>query len=253
MQPLLSVVIPNYNELENLKRGVLDQVFDYLRQKKYSYEVIICEDNSTDGSREFIREYGKNEPRLIVLENEHIGKAGGLKVGISAATGKYILTTDMDQSTPFSEIDKLMSYIDQGYAAIIGSRGRQREASTIFRRIASNIFILFRRSLLLGDIVDTQCGFKLYQSDILKKIFPKLGNFSSNKKVTGWVVSAFDVELLFMIEKMGGKIKEVPVEWRNEDTSSSKSRKFIKESLDMLKQISRVKLLDIQGKYEKLV
>jgi dolichyl-phosphate beta-glucosyltransferase len=64
-------------------------------------------------------------------------------------------------------------------------------------------------------------------------------------------VSAFDVELLFLAEKKGYRLKEVDVNWEDEDVSTSKSKNFVTESLDMLKQILRVKLNDIQGRYSQ--
>jgi len=63
-------------------------------------------------------------------------------------------------------------------------------------------------------------------------------------------VSAFDVELLFLAEKQGAKLKEVEVFWQDEDVSTTKSKNFINESLDMLKQILAVKRNDVQGKYD---
>lgn len=252
MTPKLSIVIPNYNEMANLKAGVLDRVNDYLKTAPFTWEVIINEDDSTDGSREFIDLFVTKHPGFILLKNSHLGKAGGLKAGIEKANGKFILTTDMDQSTPLKEVEKLLPLAEDGFEAVIGSRGRKRDSFSLSRVISSNLFLLFRRALLLHDIIDTQCGFKLYESKKLKSLFPKLSNFETTKEIKGWVVSAFDVELLFMVEKTGGKIKEVEVEWRNEDLSESKSRKFVKESLDMLKQILKVKWRDIRGDYETL-
>ena len=247
--PYLSIIIPNYNEMANLQSGALDKVIKYLKKAKFTWEVIISDDNSTDGSREFIEKYIHKQAGFTLLHNSHTGKAGALKNGIARAKGKYILFADMDQSTPLSEVEKLLPWFSQGFNVVIGSRGQQRNSS-LFRQIVSRVFFTFRRSVLLSDIVDTQCGFKAFETKTLKNTFPKLSNFDKQGSVKGWVVSAFDVELLFMLCKKGENIKEVNVNWKDEDTSTSKPRNFAKESIDMVRQLMRVKLRDIQGEYE---
>jgi len=248
-QPYLSIVIPNYNEIANLRSGSLDKVASFLGKAKYSFEVIISDDNSTDGSLEFLKNFVSSHSDFRLLKNSHTGKAGALKNGIEKANGRYILFTDMDQSTPLSEIDKLLPWFNKGYKAVIGSRGKKRDTS-FFRQVTAIAFLTFRKLLLLRDIVDTQCGFKAFESTLLKNIFPQLSNFNNVEIAKGWKVSAFDVELLFLIEKQGEKIKEVTVNWHDEDISTSKSKNFLTESLDMLKQILKVKIKDLKGGYE---
>lgn len=83
----------------------------------------------------------------------------------------------------------------------------------------------------------------------LKKIFPKLSVLNDTSRVFGWRVTAFDVELLFLAQKVGFKIKEVPVVWQDEDVSTGKGRSFVKESRQMLEQIINVRKNDWLGKY----
>lgn len=249
-KPFLSIIIPNYNEAANLEAGALKKVIDYLKTAKFSYEVILSDDSSTDKSPEFLEKFVKNHLEFRLLKNPHTGKAGAIKSGIEASIGEYILFTDMDQSTPLPEIDKLIPWFEKGYRAVIGSRGRKRQAS-LFRQIAAVSFLTFRKTLLLSQITDTQCGFKAFEANLLKKTFPKLSNFDKVEVTKGWKVSAFDVELLFLIEKQGEKIKEVRVNWRDEDLSTNKSRNFLTESIDMLKQILKVKIKNLKGEYDQ--
>ena len=74
--------------------------------------------------------------------------------------------------------------------------------------------------------------------------------FKEAKKIKGWRVGAFDVELLFIAQKRGYKIAEVKVEWKDKDVAEGKQRKFLKESKEMLKEILRVKINDLRGKYD---
>lgn len=249
----LSVIIPCYNEVGNLKRGVLKEVYDFLKTKKFSWEVIISDDGSTDESRELARKQINNWKNFRLLENPHGGKPSTLLHGIKSARGKYILFTDMDQSTPLDQVDKLLRYAKKGYEVVIGSRGLQRKNFPIYRRLGAVVFMAFRKSLILPEINDTQCGFKLFKADLLKKSFPKLDSFKRKENVKGWKVTSYDVELLHIIKKMRKKIKEVRVVWNDEDKSGSKGghlQRYIRESMEMFKQILRVKLNDFRGHYD---
>jgi hypothetical protein len=158
----------------------------------------------------------------------------------------------MDQSTPLKEVEKLLPWFDKDFQVVYGSRGKMRKNFPLTRQITSWGFRFVRGLFLLHDVVDTQCGFKSLDIKVAKQIFPLLEVIRSPKAISkGWSVSAFDVELLFLAEKYGYKLKEVDVNWRDEDTSTGKGKNFINESLDMLKQIARVKLNDLQGKYDQ--
>ena len=97
---MLSVVIPSYNEMGNLRKGTLTKVQKYLDKQNYDYEVIVVDDGSTDGSREFAKDFSDEEKEFRLIENSHSGKAGAVTTGMLEAKGDYILFTDMDQATP---------------------------------------------------------------------------------------------------------------------------------------------------------
>jgi len=112
-------------------------------------------------------------------------------------------------------------------------------------------FLTARRALLLRNIIDTQCGFKALKREAALKVFPKLQFFQEwDKEIRGWRVSAFDVELLFIAQKMGYRIKEVEVDWQDRDVAQGKQKNFIKESKEMAKEILRVKINDLLRKYD---
>ena len=160
----------------------------------------------------------------------------------------------MDQSTPLSESLKLLPFFDQGYDVVIGSRGSVRPGASLVRKIMATGFLLGRRLFLLHQIIDTQCGFKAIRTDLAKKIFPNLQFFKDKSDKKGWRVSAFDVELLFIAQKWGYKIKEVLVNWKDEDSSTTKgdnAQRFKKESRQMLQEIIRVKRNDLHGLYDQ--
>jgi len=247
----LSIVIPSFNEKENLERGVLDQVYRYLKKVKYSYEVIISDDGSTDGSLEITEKFAHEHNGFKILPNVHGGKAKAVWAGIKAAKGDIVLFTDMDQSTPLSEIEKLLPWFAKGYDVVIGSRGKARANFPWFRQLASWVFRLVRSAFLLRHVADTQCGFKAFKIEVAKTIFPLLSAIKKKNQYKDWTVSAFDVELLFLVEKYGHQLKEVDVIWQDEDTSTNKNRRFVTESIDMLKQIFQVKLNDLKRVYDQ--
>lgn len=250
----LSVVIPCYNEENNLKRGVLEEVYNFLKNQPFKWEVLICNDESTDNSLELVKNFASKHENFNVLDLPHGGKPSAVWGGIQKAKYPIVLFTDMDQSTPLSESIKLLPYFDQGYDVVIGSRGSSREGTSLIRKIMSKGFLLGRRLFLLHSIIDTQCGFKAMRTELAKKIFPNLQFFKEKNNTKGWRVSAFDVELLFMAQKWGYKIKEVPVKWENEDSSTTKgdnSTRFKKESKQMLQEIIRVKRNDLRGLYDQ--
>ncbi|MFA5749867.1 MAG: glycosyltransferase [Candidatus Shapirobacteria bacterium] len=249
----LSIVIPCYNEENNLEKGVLNDVYGFLTKQHFSWEVLICNDESTDNSLNLVKEFVSKHKNFRVLDLPHGGKPSAVWGGIKEAKYPIVLFTDMDQSTPLKESLKLLPYFDQGFDVVIGSRGISREGNSLIRKLMSGIFLIGRRLVLLPNLIDTQCGFKAIKTDLAKKIFPELQFFKDKNDNKGWRVSAFDVELLFMAQKWGNKIKEVEVEWKNEDLSTTKGgdSRFSKESKQMVQEIIRVKRNDIKGLYDQ--
>jgi hypothetical protein len=105
--------------------------------------------------------------------------------------------------------------------------------------------------------MDTQCGFKLCRREVALQLFPHLEFLRQVEKPTGWKVTAFDVEFLYLVDRAGYRIKEVLVSWRNRDESDTKSQqgefsRYIQESLNMGREVTRVKLNQIRGVYDQV-
>jgi len=255
-KPIISVIIPCYNEEKNLEAGVLDEVYQYLEKQEYAWEVVIVNDGSTDSSKKLIEQFIKDKKNLFLFDIPHGGKPAGVWAGIQKARGEILLFTDMDQSTPISESSKLFPWYEKGFDMVIGSRGIAREGFSPVRKVGSIVFRTLRGLFLLRGISDTQCGFKSCRRQAAIEIFPRL-QFFKQKKPAGWRVSAYDVELLYLCEKAGYRIKEVVVHWHNRDQSDTKSQtgdltRYLHESIDMAKEIVRVKLNELKGLYDKV-
>lgn len=258
IKPYISVIIPCYNEEKNLEKEKLDEVYKYLTNQEYSWEVIIVDDESTDNSRKLIKRFIANKSNFSLFDITHGGKPAGIWAGVQKAKGEIILLTDMDQSTPITELSNLLPWYGKGFDVVIGSRGTAREGFSMIRKIGSIIFRTLRRLFLLRNIYDTQCGFKSCRRRVALEIFPLLQYFKQKEKPTGWRVSAYDVELLYLFEKAGYRIKEIVVEWYDRDQSNTKSQKgeltrYVNESIEMASEVIRVKLNQLKGLYNRFL
>ena len=255
LKPQISVIIPCWNEEKNLEHGVLDQVHQYLVQQSYPWEVVIVNDGSTDNSKSLIEGFIKDKPHFALYDIPHGGKPAGVWMGIQQARGDIVLFTDMDQSTPIGELSNLWPWYREGYDVVIGSRGIVREGTSLIRKLGSLVFLSLRRLFLLRSIQDTQCGFKSCRREAALEIFPRLQYFKQQGQPTGWKVSAYDVELLYLFERAGYRIKEVVVHWRNRDLSDTKTQKgglaqYLHESIEMGREVARVKRNQLKGLYD---
>lgn len=234
--------------MANLQKGVLEKVKAFLDKKKYAYEVIIVDDGSKDGSIEFVSHFVDDNKSFRLIKNQHAGKAGAVTTGMLAAKGQYRLFTDMDQATPIEEIDKLMPYFEKS-DVVIGSRMGRRKGSPLIRRFISKANVILRTLIVgLPEITDTQCGFKAFSEDAAESLFTRLNKIHQGyHHISGSsVASGFDVELLFLAEKYGYKIKEVPVEWLYVETRRVNP---IDDSIDGVKALLEIRMNKIKGLY----
>jgi dolichyl-phosphate beta-glucosyltransferase len=238
--------------MANLQKGVLQKVKAFLNKKKYKYEVIIVDDGSKDGSVNYIKSFLKEAPEFHLIQNSHLGKAGAVTAGMLKATGEYALFTDMDQATPIEEVDKLLPYFGQGYDIVIGSRYAERKGSPWSRRLMSWGWMKIRNAFInTHGISDTNCGFKMFRHEVSGELFALMNKFHNGfKSVEGSSVTAgFDVELLYLAQKIGYKIKEVPVTWLYVET---RRVSLLNDSLDGIYDLVRIKKNDMSGKYKGL-
>lgn len=245
----LSVVIPSYNESANLKKQGIDEVFEYLKNVDYPYEVLIVDDGSTNHTKEMVKEYIKDKNGFKLLENEHGGKALTVMSGMLKAEGEIAVFTDMDQATPIKEVEKFFPKFEEGFDVVIGSR-QGRKGAPITRKIVAWGFAILRNTILGLPFTDTQCGFKAFTKKSRDQIFPQMEKEWGKAKSSGAAVNAgFDVETLFIAKKLGYKIVEVGVTWTHKDVGSTQVRVF-NEAVSALKDMLRVRLNDLNGKYK---
>lgn len=248
MKPFLSVIIPAYNEEINLKRGVLNSVYEYLKDKDFVWEVIILDDGSSDKTVQLVDEFAKKHKNFILKKEPHRGKGGTLIAGADYAKGEYVLFADMDQSTPMDQFDRFIPKLEAGYDVAIGSRSG-RPGQPLIRKIMAYGFVVLRTLILRLPFKDTQCGFKVYKTAAAKEIFKRTQIYKKgNVSKMGSVTAGFDIETLFIARKLSLKIAEIPVEWY--EYGQRKEVNPIADSIEGLRGILMIRFNALKGKYK---
>jgi len=243
--PDISIVIPAYNEEKSIKKGSLKRVHNFLKKQTFTWEVLITNDGSTDKTLELSRAFSKTHKNFKVLDEPHRGKGGTVIAGALAAKGNYVFFSDMDQSTPINHVLDFLPEFKKGADIVIGTR-TGRKGAPIIRKLMAFGFVLLRTMFLRLPYKDTQCGFKAFTREAAQKVFKKMGYFAKQKNVKGAAVNAgFDIEFLYIARKMGFK---TPVTWNFEDTRRVSP---IKSSLEAVKDILRIRLNALLGKYKQ--
>lgn len=243
----LSVIIPAYNAEDIITSGVLEQVDEYLSKQKYSYEVIVVDDGSSDKTVEAAENHIKNKKNFTLLKNTHGGKAITVMTGLLASKGEISVFTDIDQATPLKEIEKFFPEFEQGYDIVIASR-KERKGAPPVRKLAGWTFSLLRNIILGLPFRDTQCGFKAFNRRTIDEIFPKMLSRWKNMKVSGAAVNAgFDVEMLFIAKSKDLKIKEVDVNWQH---GGDAKVRLVKDAIEAIKDLFRIRFSHMNGTYK---
>lgn len=240
--PYLSIIIPAYNEEKRISK-TLENIVKFAESFEEDIEVIVINDCSTDNTVSVIRQFGNKLEKLEVINStKNAGKGQCIKIGMIKASGKYILFMDADNSAPIEEVNKLLQYLNNSdYDIAIGSRYVKGSVITtkqpLKRIILSRLGNIFIRTFLVPKIRDTQCGFKLFKKEAAKILFEK-------SIISGF---AMDIEILFLSKKYGFKVKEAPINWKDEPSSHLK---LAKDSTNTLLECVMIMWFNVKGKYD---
>lgn len=247
-RPLLSVVVPAFNEETRLPSS-LAAIRQYLADQPYQSEVIVVDDGSEDRTAEVVEAQRADWPALRVIRNPHRGKAYAVRTGVLASEGEIVFQCDADLSMPIHELAKFLPLVEGGYGVVIGSReapGACRYGEPPHRHLMGRVFNLLVRAVVLGGLRDTQCGFKAFRRDVVFEIFPRLLVRTGDVAVKGPMVTGFDVEVLYLAQKLGYRIAEVGVDWYYAPGSKVQP---IRDTLSMLADVLKVRINDWRGWY----
>jgi dolichyl-phosphate beta-glucosyltransferase len=207
------VVIPAYDEAQRLPR-YLREVVGYFDGHDEPYEVLVGDDGSTDDTGERVREIAADHPAVELLAlPANRGKGAAVRAGMLRARGGLRLMADADGATPILEIKRLEAALQEGADLAVGARALADPSVVVrartHRRLAGHVFIRLVHALGVRQVVDTQCGFKLFRAAVADDLFGAL-------RTDGF---GFDVELVLRAERRGYRIAEVPVNWADQPGS----------------------------------
>ena len=228
-----SVVIPAYNEARRLP-AYLSEVVAYFDGRGEPYEVIVVDDGSADETAACVLEAQSvhQEVTLHRLGENH-GKGFAVRAGMRTARGGLRLMADADGATPIAEVKRLETAIPAGADLAVGSRALHdpsvRREVHLHRKVSGEIFNFFAQRLGVGDVKDTQCGFKLLRGEVAVALFDEL-------ETDGF---GFDVELILLARHHGYRIVEVAINWADQPGSKVD---VLRDGPRMLGQIVRARL-----------
>jgi dolichyl-phosphate beta-glucosyltransferase len=237
-QPLVSIVIPAYNEAERLG-STLERVTSFFASREVDFEVIVVSDGSTDETASVARAGGDAITLIELPENR--GKGAAVRTGVLRGRGEVVLFTDADLSTPIEQWVPIHAKLGEGYDVVVGSRALASSQIEVrqpwYRERMGKIFNWILRRILPLELKDTQCGFKLFDAAAAKRLF-------GAARIDGF---AFDAEILYLAKRFGYRVAELPVPWFDSVPSRVHA---VWHSAQMLKDLVRIRLLDAARSYD---
>lgn len=239
----LSIVVPFYNEEKRLEPR-LSQSLEYLQQNiKQPFELIFVNDGSTDGTQEILDHAKKTFPVLNIKTlgyAENRGKGFAVKTGVLSADGEKIIISDADFSINLKEIDNFIKGLDNN-DIVIGSKKHSLTNTVVkqnvLRRFLGKSFTILVNSIFGLRYTDVTCGFKGFKCAVAKDLF-------SRQITKRW---SYDAEILFLANKRGYLVKEIPVEWKHIDGGTISP---IYESFRSIKDVTLIVVYFLLGKYK---
>ena len=208
MMPSATIIIPAYDEEKRIGR-VLEEIADFVIVNNLKWDVIVSIDGS-DNTEEIVKGLSK-EYSFVKYERGkgRSGKGYAIKRVVDRSTGEFTLIADADGAISLQDIFNGLPYCGTYDAILFDRYSSDGNAIPLYRRIPSRGFNMLVRTMLGLKVTDTQCGYKLVRTSIIKEAF----------KRTGVTNTFFDVALLYHIQKLGGKIKEIEVKYSHRDES----------------------------------
>jgi len=236
MLPSFSVVIPAFNEASRIGQTVR-ATLDYLQEVNPKNELIVVNDGSTDATGTIAREVlsGAKIPARLLENFPNRGKGAAVRTGLLVAQKAIGLFFDADLSTPLEETPKVIEPVAAGkFDIAFGSRSLDRSLighhQPWGREQGGRVFNLLVRVATDLPFWDTQCGFKAFRLDVCRPILEAA-------RIDGF---AFDVELLYLAQRAGLRLCEIPVRWNHHEGSKVQ---IVRDSLRMLREVIALRCL----------
>ena len=238
-EPLLTIIVPAYNEERRLPK-TLPQIVAFAEAQPYPVEVLVVDNASTDRTAEIAREIAAAHPVVSLLYQPVRGKGAAVRKGMFAGRGAYLFICDADLAMPVEEIVKFLPPALSDYDIAIASReapGAVRYNEPWYRHLTGRVFNLIVRLLAVPGVQDTQCGFKCFRREVARDLF-------SLQTIDGW---AFDVEVLHAARRRGYRLVEVPIRWYYGEGSRVH---LLRDSWAMFREVLRIRRNGRAGLYD---
>lgn len=237
--PELSLVIPVYNEEKRIAKG-LREILEFMKTQPYVWELIVVDDGSLDSTRNIAGKMLKDVKNGRIISSIHTGKGGAIKQGVMNAKGEWVIFLDIDLATPMAELPTFMDARSE-YDILIGSRKMEGANVTVhqpkFREFGGKVFTWLTNRIATKGVSDITCGFKLFRTNLAKQLFRK-------SRLSDW---SFDAEILFLAQKTGARIKEMPVVWKDDPNTKVS---LVRDTLNAFTGLLKIRFNDLMGKYQ---
>ena len=201
----VSIILPAYNEASRIERCI-HEVARAVHSFSGSYEIIVTEDGSTDGSEKILANLSQRNPKLLLLHSDtRLGKGKAIKKALASAKGDIIVFMDVDLSTSLKYLQQIVKLSQKHRGVAIGSRhvNDSKVRRSFSRTLFSLSYNLFVRLLFRDGVHDHQCGFKAMSREVAAVVLNKTAS-------DGFF---FDTEMILWCKKLGFPVIEVGVEW----------------------------------------
>jgi dolichyl-phosphate beta-glucosyltransferase len=237
--PRLSVVVPAYNEARRLP-PTLARIRAWAASRDFPVEIVVVDDGSADGTADVARAELAGTDHRVLVHPENRGKGAGLRTGMTAAAGEFVLFTDADLSTPIEEADLFLAEHARGTPVVIGTRktgdARVSVRQSLVRERMGKVYTWLSNVLVCPGVTDFTCGFKSFRRDAARAIFSRLVE-------DGW---SYDSEVLFLARRLGFEVREVPVRWANDPSTRVR---LLRDAVGSFAGLVRIRLRAIAGRY----
>jgi len=230
----ITVVVPAYNEARRIGPS-LEKILAFLPAQFASSEVLLVDDGSTDGTADLV-EAGFGDHVRVLRQPQRRGKGAAVRAGILAARKPWVLFVDADLSIPIEEMLSLCAHADRAPIVIGSKRAPGSEIEyPIARRLLGGIGQSMISLFVVSGFKDTQCGIKLYRTDVAQELF-------ALSRIDGF---GFDFEVLFLARRLGWGVLEVPIHCQHKIGGSVRLLTYFR----VLSEVARVASYRLRGLY----
>ena len=238
MEPLISIVIPVYNEKPNIV-PTTDNVLAAFGRSASQLEILFVDDNSPDGTAEEVIRVSSSKPQVRLIQH---GKKEGIGAahyaGYKGANGNYVMCIDADLSQSASDLLRMKDKLDAGCDLVIGSRympGGKQVGKNFMRDFGSRAINIMSRILLGLPMTDCTHTFRAFKREVFRDIDSKLDQKGH---------PSFQVQFSFWVVRKGYRFMEIPIEFVERDSGMGYSKiSVLRETPSFLKLVIRLMFL----------